>query len=302
MTTEPAPTPRRRLLRWVLAGVALVLLALAAVLVARWLRGLGPVEDFLATFPGSYPLPESAPVGFPAWLGWQHFFNVFLLVLVVRTGLQSRAEKRPTALWTSARNRRRRMSMTVWTHLSLDLLWIVNGVVYVVLLFATGQWMRIVPTSWAVFPNAVSATLQYVSLDWPTENGWVNYNSLQQLAYFATVFVAAPLAIATGYRMSALWPRDATRLSRAYPFAVAKAVHLPVMVYFVLFTIAHVTLVLATGALRNLNHMYAQSDEINWVGFAIFAASLLVIAAGWALVRPAIVDRVAGAFGEVARR
>ncbi|WP_218157734.1 hypothetical protein [Saccharopolyspora shandongensis] len=28
---------------------------------------------------------------------------------------------------------------------------------------------------------------------WPTENGWVHYNALQQLAYFTTVFVAAAL-------------------------------------------------------------------------------------------------------------
>ena len=73
---------------------------------------------------------------------------------------------------------------------------------FFVLLFVTGQWMRIVPTSWDVFPNALSAALQYVSLDWPTENGWVNYNSLQLLAYFVTVFIAAPLAIVTGMRMS----------------------------------------------------------------------------------------------------
>ena len=66
------------------------------------------------------------------------------------------------------------------------------------------------PTSWDVFPNAVSAALQYVSLDWPTENGWVNYNGLQQLAYFATVFIAAPLAIVTGVRMSGIWPKKAT--------------------------------------------------------------------------------------------
>jgi thiosulfate reductase cytochrome b subunit len=272
------------------------------VLIARWLRGLEPVQAFLESYPGSYPLPAAAPVGLPAWLGWQHFFNVFFLVLIVRTGLQSRAEKRPQALWTSKRNRRRRMSLTVWLHLSLDLLWIANGVVYVVLLFATGQWMRIVPTSWDVVPNAISAGLQYASLDWPLENSWVNYNSLQQLSYFATVFVAAPLAIATGARMSAFWPRDAPRLNRAYPFAVAQAVHLPVMVYFVAFTIVHVALVLATGALRNLNHMFASRDAGDWVGFGVFVVSLLAIAAGWALIRPAIVDRIAAAFGEVTRR
>jgi thiosulfate reductase cytochrome b subunit len=303
VTTEPAPASRtRRGIRWVASGVGLVLLAAAVVLVARWLRGTEPVQGFLAEYPGAYALPEGAPVGFPAWLGWQHFFNAFLLVLVVRTGLQARAERVPAALWSSRRNRRRRMSLTVWLHLALDVLWIANGVVYVVLLFATGQWMRIVPTDWAVVPNAVSAALQYASLDWPLENGWVGYNSLQQLSYFVTVFVAAPLAIVTGARMSAFWPRDAQRLNRRYPFAVAKAVHLPVMLYFVAFTIVHVALVLATGALRNLNHMFAARDADDWVGFGILVAALLAIAGGWALVRPAVVDRIASAFGDVSRR
>jgi thiosulfate reductase cytochrome b subunit len=289
-------------MRWILAAVALVLLAAAVVLFARWLRGLEPVAEFIESYPGSYPLPAGAPVGLPAWLGWQHFFNLFLLVLIVRTGLTSRLEKRPPALWTSKRNRKRRMSLTVWLHLSLDLFWIANGVIYVVLLFATGQWMRIVPTSWDVIPNALSAGLQYASLDWPLENSWVNYNSLQQLSYFATVFVAAPLAIATGARMSAFWPRHADRLNRAYPFAVAQAVHLPVMIYFVAFVVAHVTLVLLTGALRNLNYMFASRDAGDWIGFGVFALALLAIAAGWALIRPAVIDRIAAAFGDVTRR
>ncbi len=111
-----------------------------------------------------------------------------------------------------------------------------------------------VPTSWEVFPNALSAALQYLSLDWPTENGWVNYNSLQVLAYFTTIFLAAPLAAATGFRMSGAWPSKAEKLSRAYPIEVARAIHLPVMFYFVAFIVVHVALVFSTGALRNLNH------------------------------------------------
>jgi len=300
--SDAAPARRIRWSRWIAAGVALVALAAVVVLVARWLRTLESVQEFLVAYPGSYDLPEGSPVGLPAWLGWQHFFNVFFLVLIVRTGLESRLQKQPPALWTSRRNRHRRMSLTVWVHLALDLLWVVNGVLYVVLLFATGQWVRIVPTSWDVLPNALSAGLQYASLDWPHENAWVNYNSLQQLSYFAVVFVAAPLAIATGARLSALWPRDAKRLNALYPFSVAKAVHLPVMVFFVAFTFVHVVLVLATDALRNLNAMWASRDASDWVGFGIFALALLVIAAGWALVRPAIVDRIAGAFGDVMRR
>jgi thiosulfate reductase cytochrome b subunit len=273
------------------------------VLAVRWLTGAEFMQDFLTTYPGEYQLPDGAPVGIPSWIGWQHFFNVFLMVLIIRSGLQVRTEKRPRVFWTPRwpKNGQTKISLTLWFHLSLDILWLVNGLLFIVLLFATGQWMRIVPTSLDVFPNAVSAALQYMSLDWPTENGWVHYNSLQQLAYFMTVFLAAPIAAITGVRMSGIWPKDAKALNKAYPVELARALHFPVMLYFVLFIIAHVTLVLATGALRNLNHMYASQDEVNWVGFWIFVASLFVVAAGWLLARPLVLAPIARAFGKVGR-
>lgn len=293
---------RSQLRRVALAGVGLVAAAAIAVFAVRGLLGLEFMKDFLASYPGEYELPHGAPVGLPAWLGWQHFFNVFLMVLIIRSGLQVRTEKRPAAYWTPRWSKTRKISLSLWFHQSLDLLWVVNGVVFVVLLFVTGQWMRIVPTSWEVFPNALSAALQYVSLDWPIENGWVNYNGLQQLAYFTTVFLAAPLAVVTGVRMSGLWPKNATALSRLYPVEWARALHFPVMLYFVLFIFVHVVLVLATGALRNLNHMYGAQDAVNWVGFAIFAASLLVIAVGWVAARPLVLAPIARLFGKVSSR
>ncbi len=306
----PAPEPKRygpfTRLEWagavIVGGGGLLFAAGMAVLFVRWLLTLPFMVDFLVAYPGEYPLPEGSPVGMPPWLGWQHFFNVFLIVLIIRSGLQVRTEKRPTAFWSPRSNGRRKISLNLWFHQSLDILWIVNGVIFVVLLLVTGQWVKIVPTSWAVFPNALSAGLQYVSLDWPTENGWVNYNSLQQLAYFATVFLAAPLAIITGVRMSGIWPKNAKTLSRVYPVEWARAVHFPVMLYFVLFIFVHVVLVFATGALRNLNHMYASQDAVNWVGFWIFAASLVVIAAGWIAARPLVLAPIAKLFGRVSGR
>lgn len=293
----------------IVGGAGLLYAAGMAVALVRWLLSTQWGVDFLAAYPGEYHLPETAPVGFPAWLGWQHFFNVFLMVLIIRSGLRVRTEKRPTVFWSPRSNNRRKISLTLWFHQSLDILWVVNGVIFVVLLFVTGQWMRIVPTSWEVFPNAISATLQYVSLDWPTENGWVNYNSLQQLAYFATVFLAAPLAIITGVRMSGIWPKNAKALNRAYPVEWARAVHFPVMLYFVLFIFVHVVLVFATGALRNLNHMYAAQGSadpdayaMNWTGFWIFAVSILVIAAAWVAARPLVLAPIARLFGKVSGR
>ncbi|WP_239453143.1 MULTISPECIES: cytochrome b/b6 domain-containing protein [Microbacterium] len=315
---RPTPAEPKRIgpftrLQWagavIVGGAGLLIAAGMAVALVRWLLSTSWGVDFLAAYPGEYHLPEGAPVGLPAWLGWQHFFNVFLMVLIIRTGLQVRTEKRPSVFWSPRNNNRRKISLNLWFHQSLDILWLVNGVVFVVLLFVTGQWMRIVPTSWEVFPNAVSAALQYVSLDWPTENGWVNYNSLQQLAYFATVFLAAPLAAITGVRMSGVWPKNAAGLNKAYPVEWARAVHFPVMLYFVVFIAVHVFLVFATGALRNLNHMYAAQGSTdpnayadNWTGFWFFVASLVVIAAAWVAARPLVLAPIARLFGKVSGR
>ncbi len=292
----------------VIGGIALLGAAAMAVFFVRWLLSTTPLQDFLTTYPGEYHLPEGAPVGFPGWLGWQHFFNVFLMVLIIRSGLRIRTEKRPTAFWTP-RSGQGKVSLTIWFHQSLDILWLVNGVVFIVLLFATGQWMRVIPTSWEVFPNALSAILQYISLDWPTENGWANYNSVQQIAYFTTIFIAAPLAAATGFRMSGMWPKKAEKLSKAYPIEWARAVHFPVMLYFVVFIAIHVFLVFATGALRNLNHMFAAQGSVdpgvyadNWTGFWFFVASLVVIAAAWIAARPMVLAPIAKLFGTVSSR
>ncbi|MEJ1154035.1 cytochrome b/b6 domain-containing protein [Microbacterium marmarense] len=315
--TAPKPEAERvgpfTKIQWVgsviVGGFALLFAAAMAVFAVRWLLSLEGMQSFMATYPGEYHLPEGAPVGFPAWLGWQHFFNVFLMVLIIRSGLTVRTEKRPTAFWTPRNNSKGKISLTLWFHQSLDILWLVNGVIFIVLLFVSGQWMRVIPTSWEVFPNALSAALQYVSLDWPTENGWVNYNSLQQIAYFATIFIAAPLAAISGARMSKLWPADAKGLNKAYPIEWARAVHFPVMLYFVAFIFVHVALVLSTGALRNLNHMYAAQGSVdpnayadNWLGFWLFVASLVVIAAAWVAARPLVLAPIARVFGKVSGR
>src|SRR5690606_2153991 len=96
-----------------------------------------------------------------------------------------------------------------WWHLGVDVLWLLNGLIFYVLVFATGHWMRLVPYSWDFVPHAASVALQYFSLSWPTEDAWASYNALQVIAYFVTVFVAAPAALLTGLGMS---PALSTRI------------------------------------------------------------------------------------------
>ncbi|MGS0562526.1 cytochrome b/b6 domain-containing protein [Microbacterium aurugineum] len=303
-----APEPARRRPTWTQAiavlfgAAALGVLAGAAIALVRTLLSFPFMQDFLAAFPGEYEPAIAVAPGFAPWVNWAHFFNMFLMVLIIRSGLQVRTEKRPTVFWTPRGNAKGKISLNLWFHQALDILWLVNGVIFVVLLFVTGHWVRIVPTSWEVFPNALSAALQYVSFDWPHENGWNNYNSLQQLAYFATVFIAAPLAAITGFRMSGLWPKKAEKLSKAYPVEWARALHFPIMLYFVAFIIAHVALVMLTGFLRNLNHMFAAQDAATWTGFWVFVVSIVVIAIGWAAARPLVLAPIAKVFGKVSGR
>ncbi|MBT2523338.1 cytochrome b/b6 domain-containing protein [Arthrobacter sp. ISL-28] len=305
---NPATKPGNQRARLAVAVAITVAALAAAVLIAQWMRTLPAVQDFLATYPGHVDLPAAAPTGLPAWLGWQHFLNAFFLVLIIRSGWLVRTTARPKEHWTRnntglirTQGKPAKISLNLWFHLSLDALWVLNGIIFIILLLATGQWMRIVPTSWDVLPNAASAALQYASLNWPTENGWINYNSLQVLAYFSIVFIAAPLALATGLRMSGAWPKNVTTLSRIYPIEVARAIHFPVMLYFVCFVITHVALVFTTGALRNLNHMYASHDGAGWTGFWIFAASLAVMVAAWFLARPLFLRPIASLTGKVSK-
>ena len=262
----------------------------------------------MTDFPGRSALPESAPVGFPAWLAWQHFLNAFLILFVIRSGWMIRTTKRPAAYWTRnnagllrTKNPPERISLNHWFHISVDVLWLLNGIVFYILIFVTGQWMRIVPVSWDAFPNAVSAGIQYASLNWPLEMGWVNYNALQTLTYFLTVFIAAPLAAITGIRMAPGLALRFKRIEKVFPITLARAIHFPVMVYFVAFIVVHVFLVLTTGAINNLNHMYAVRNDESWWGFWIFVASIVVMAVAWVAARPSILSSIAALTGKVRR-
>lgn len=302
-----------------LVPIGFVLLVIG-IAVAKGLRELPGVQAFIAQYPGTSTLPGGAPVGFPAWLGWQHFLNMFFLFFIIRSGWQILADH-PRLYWTrhstpgqgwfrmqkpvpanplytakedsitlpagvGLPGRRHTIGLARWWHLGMDTLWLLNGLVFYVLLFSTGQWMRLVPAHWDVIPNSISVGIQYLSLDWPVETGWTNYNSLQLVAYFFTVFIAAPLAMITGLGMSPALSTKFKWISSVFSIQVARSLHFLIMCWFVLFIIIHVTLVLTTSALNNLNHMYATQNNESWTGFWIFAASMVVVIVAWVAATP----------------
>lgn len=305
-------------LLWCVPGAILMLLAAIAIAMAT--RQLPGVQAFLAHFPGA-PVPVVAVhLGFPAWLRWQHLLNLFFIIFIIRAGIQILADhprlywnrdstpgtewfrfQAPVPegrYWTAKDDSvtlpgwlgipgvRHSVGLARWWHFGCDLLWVLNGAVFYALLFTTGQWRRLVPLSWAVFPNAVSTAFQYLSLHFPANHGWLYYNSLQQLAYFTTVFIAAPLAVATGLMQGPSVANRAGALGRKFNRQRARSLHFAVLCWFLFFIAAHVTMVFATGWKENLNHMFAGVNNAGWRGPAWFGVAMVVLVILWAAASP----------------
>jgi sulfoxide reductase catalytic subunit YedY len=322
---SPGIAPRVRVgksrwfnLLWLLPiGFVALLVGVAA---AKGLRNTASVQRFIEHHPGVAATGGSRDAALPMWVGVEHFFNLFLLIFIIRSGLQIltdhprlywtrhstpgkdwfRIQKPVPAdpLWTAKKDSislpgqvglpglRHSIGLARWWHLGVDVLWLINGIVFYVLLFVTGEWRRVVPTSWSVIPNSVSMLIQYLSLDWPIETGGGDYNSLQLVAYFITIFIAAPLAFLTGLGMSPALSTRFRRISTVLSIQTARSLHFLVLVWFLFFIVMHVALVFTTGLLHNLNHVYAGRTDGSWIGFWIFAASMAVVIAGWVAATP----------------
>jgi methionine sulfoxide reductase catalytic subunit len=292
----------------------------------------------LSTSPTITPGTAVEPYGFPAWLRLTHYVNFFFLILLVRSGLQilmdhprlywnvhctpgtewlrltpvevpkdhlwtAKEDSRYLSPWIGLPGYRHTIGMARHWHFLSVLFWLGNGALFVILLFATDQWKRLVPNSWQIIPDAWAVFLHYATFHLPPEpNGFYHYNALQQLAYFGVVFVLAPLSILTGPSMS---PALTNRF-KWYPKLpgnrqIGRSLHFLIMCAFVIFLISHVTLVAITGFVRNMNHIVMGTDDTSMTGVYVGLAGVAVIVAvnvlaNWlAWRRPRLVQHAAKA-------
>jgi len=287
--------------------------------IAKELRAVPSVAAFIRKYPGTV-LPANGKVGFPLWVGWQHFLNLFLMTFIIRSGVQImtdharlywtrhstpgkewfrfQKEVPNDPLWTAKQDSvsppgqiglpgmRHSIGLARWCHLGIDTLWLANGLVFYVLIFTTGHWQRLVPMTWSSIPNASSVAIQYLSLEWPTDNGWVGYNSLQVFAYFITVFIAGPLAVITGLGMSPALSTRLRRVSSVLSIQTARSLHFLVMTWFLFFIVIHVALVFTTGLRENLDHVFGARNDDSWTGLWIFVAPMVIVIVGWVAATP----------------
>lgn len=311
--------PDRRFRIWIRPSI-LVVIALFIVLAfaAAWIEFGVTGLPHVPPVPQAYPNNFSGPHGFPLWVRYCHFFNFLFVMLLIRSGLSILMDhprlyfndgctpgsewirftpiKVPCdRLWT-AKDDARYISPLVGTPgyrhtIGVARIWhfidvhgfIITGIVFIIMLFDTEQWRRIVPTSPVVLVQAWNTFVHYATFHLPPEpNGFYGYNALQQIAYFSVVFVFGPLAIATGIAMS---PAVVNRFPW-YPRIFggrqsARSIHFLNMFGFLSFLIVHVTLVVMTGFARNMNHIVMGTDNQSLMGMYLGFVGIGFVIISW---------------------
>lgn len=313
--------PDRRFRIWIRPSVLIVISLLFVLpLAAAWIQFVLAGLPNIPSVPQVYPNNFAGPHGFPLWVRYCHFFNFLFVTMLMRSGLSILVDHprlyfnddcTPGSEWIrftpilvpqdrvwTAKDDARYISPVVATPgyrhtVGIARVWhfinvhgfILTGIVFVSMLFATEQWRRIVPTSWVSIGQAWSTWVHYATFHLPPEpNGFYGYNALQQVAYLAVVFVFGPSAILTGVAMSPAVVNRFPAYARMFGGRqAARSIHFLTMVSFVAFLVVHVTLAVMTGFARNMNHIVMGTDDLGTSGILWGSVGLGVVVLTWIL-------------------
>lgn len=228
---------------------------------------------------------------FPLWLRASHMINFVLIGMLLRSGWEmlsslprlwwrndcapgtewlrftSRKLPKEEGVYTSLMDERSLSPLIAlpgkeniglgrhWHGLSV-MLWVLNGLVYISLLFITGLWRRLIPTSFEIFPQAFETLKVYLSFQVPPIEHFTPYDPLQMLGYTFVIFILAPFQMLTGLAM-------APAIRSRFPWYVkalgghqgARSLHFIGMVLMSGFIVMHVGLVFLVHRDHNVVHM-----------------------------------------------
>lgn len=279
---------------------------------------------------------------YPVWLRIDHWLNALFLTLLIRSGIEilsthpklySRDDSKPGTEWarfTRKEMPRDRLYDTLdeeedyhpivalpghgmlgmgrhWHFVSV-IGWILVGLSYYVLLFATGQWHRYWPNSWSIFTEAWNDIAAYMSFNLPPLLPGQPLDAIQKLTYAAVVFVLAPFQILTG-------AAQAPAIEARFPWYVklfggrqmARSLHFVGLVAFVVFIAIHLSMVFFWGWGRLTALMiFGSVHDVGWATGLSFVIIGAIVAAHWAATswshrNPRSVQRVLGAVTTRAR-
>lgn len=258
-------------------------------------------------------------LGYPIEIRLAHWFNVLFITLLARSGLAILSahpklywniDARPTSEWLDLLRKplpkdrlwcstdeeghwphwlalpgHEGLGLGRYWHFSIAPLWLLCGIYYVVVLFTSPQWQRLVPTSWEIFPCAWQAFLTYMKFESPepvppfTYQDGLPFNALQQLTYFSVIFLLTPLQILTGLAQSPSILAQFPWFERLFGSRQgARSLHFLGLVAYAGFFVIHITMVFWHKPSRELDKMVFGRErtggtwEAIWAGLAIVGA------------------------------
>lgn len=253
-------------------------------------------------------------IDFPFWLRFAHFINLIFITLLIRSGIEilsalpklyfnddaklgsewikftrKKIPEEKNKLWTSldeeeswsswiALPGHKNLGLGRHWHFFSMIFWFANGVAYYILLFTSGDWTRLVPTSWNVLPEAIKAAMTYATFHFPPPGD--PYNPIQQLTYFGVVFLLGPFMIATGAAMSPSIAAQFPKYQKIFRGRqTARSLHFLGLLAFILFIIIHLTMVTTERFPENMGKIVlGNGGKGTSLGVAIGLFVLLVLA------------------------
>ncbi|HZS20270.1 MAG TPA: molybdopterin-dependent oxidoreductase [Pseudonocardiaceae bacterium] len=279
---------------------------------------------------------------YPVWLRIDHWLNVLFLTLLLRSGIEilgthpklyCNDDSKPGTEWARFTTKEmptdklydtldeeesysslvalpghKKLGMGRHWHFFSVICWILVGLSYYLLLFATGQWHRYWPYSWSIFPEAWNDIVAYMTFNLPPLLPGEPLDAIQKLTYAGVIFLLAPFQILTGAAQS-------PAIEARFPWYVhmwggrqwARTLHFVGLVAFLVFIVIHLSMIAFWGwGQLNAAMIFGSVRNIYWATAlsAVIVGAIVAIhiaATKWSLRRPVQVHRVLGAINTRAK-
>ncbi|HWG46840.1 MAG TPA: molybdopterin-dependent oxidoreductase [Gemmataceae bacterium] len=261
-------------------------------------------------------------LGYPLGVRLTHWFNLLFVTLLVRSGLAILSahpklywnihawpgsewldllrKKLPNdRMWCSSDEEghwpswlalpgKENLGLGRYWHFFSAPCWLIVGILYLLVLFTSPQWQRLVPTSWDIFPCAGRAMLEYLKLGTPEPDdprfsigpGYLPFNALQQLTYFGLIFFLVPFQILTGLAQS-------PSLLARFPWygrlfgnrQAARSLHFLGLVMIGIFFVIHIIMVFWHNFAKEMDKMILNQShsEGSWLGVGLGVSIVVAV-------------------------
>ncbi|EID15719.1 oxidoreductase molybdopterin binding subunit [Mycobacterium xenopi RIVM700367] len=279
---------------------------------------------------------------YPVWLRVDHWLNVLFLTLLLRSGIEILGthpklywndDSKPGTEWARFTTKEmptdklydtldeeesysslvalpghKKLGMGRHWHFFSVICWILVGLSYYLLLFATGQWHRYWPYSWSIFPEAWNDIVAYMTFNLPPLLPGEPLDAIQKLTYAGVTFLLAPFQILTGAAQS-------PAIEARFPWYVqmwggrqwARSLHFFGLLAFLVFIVIHLSMIFFWGwGQLNAAMIFGSVRNIYWATAlsAVIIGAIIAIhiaATKWSLRRPVQVHRILGAINTPAK-